>query len=219
MGGRVVVDRLVGEDALHRGLRVIEVALDGDGVDVLVRRGRHLETLHLRGSDVREETEHFRALDAREALHRRGAGVTRRRCEDEDALAARRVLHEHGKHRERDILEGARLTVEELEDLHAVRINERDRIVFGETRQETIGGGGTDLGWQVIEETRHHRLFGVAHRLDRREIDRRDAGHRRHEQSAVRRKPLEHTFSARRLNTLTRRNKLHNFLFTITYSL
>ena len=186
---------------------------------ILRGRGRHLKSLDARSAGVREEHGDFDSGNVGKARHGGGAGVTRRRREDEDALAARRVLHEHGKHRERDILEGARLTVEELEDLHAVRINERDRIVFGETRQETVGGGGTDLGRQVIEETRHPRLFGVAHRLDRREIDRRDAGHRRHEQSAVRRKPLEHTFSARRLNTLTRRNKLHNFLFTITYSL
>ena len=58
-------NRLVCENAFHRSLRVVEVAADADGMDVLIRRRRHLEALDSRRARRRIEDDDFGAVDAR----------------------------------------------------------------------------------------------------------------------------------------------------------
>ena len=112
--GGLGVYRGVGEDALDGGLRVVEVAAYADGVHVRVGGRRHLEALNARRAARGVEYDDLRAVDAREALHRRGASVAARRSKDEDAPPVRCVTHEDGQHREGDVLEGACPAVEEL---------------------------------------------------------------------------------------------------------
>ena len=165
MCGGLRGNRLIGENALHRRLCIVEVALDADRMDVLVRRRRHLETLNLRGSRRRIEDDDLRALDAREALHRGTSRVATRRGENKDALSVRRMLHEHGQHRKRHILERTRPSMKELEDVKSVLFDKRNRIVLRETVAQPIRRGASHIRRQVVKERTHYRFFAIAKRL------------------------------------------------------
>ena len=154
----------VGEDALHGGLRVIEVAADGDAVHVGGGRRGHLELLDARGARVREEHGDFYAGDVREARHRGGAGVARGGGEDQHALALRGGGHEDGQHGEGHVLERARRAVEELEDLEAVGVDERDGVVGGELGEEVADGVLAHGLGHVVEERAEGGALGVGER-------------------------------------------------------
>ena len=145
-------DRRVGEDALDRCLRVIEVAADGDAVHVLCSGGGHLQALDARGAGVREEHRDLDAGDIGEAGHRRRAGVAGGGGEDEDAAALRGGGHEDGQHGEGHVLERARGAVEELEHLEAVGVDERRGVVRRELGEKVADGVLAYCFWHVVEE-------------------------------------------------------------------
>ena len=206
--GGLGVDLRIGEDALDGRLRVVEVAANADGVHVRVGGRRHLEALDLRGTRRRIEDDDLRALDARKALHRGRARVARRRRQDEDALAVRRVLHEDRQHRERDVLERARPAMEELKDVEAVLLDKRNRIARRKTRAEPIDRRRAHIRRQVVEERAENEILGRAQGhgvFDSRDL----ADRRRHIQPAVRRQSLKDGLGACRRETLPCRNVLH----------
>ena len=167
---------------------------------------RHLQTLHLRSSDIREEYRNFGPFHSGETLHRRRAGITARCGEDKNASAAGGMLHEHGEHRKRHILERTGLAVKKFKDLETVRIDERNRIVLRETRQKPIDRGGPHLGGKIVKEFRHYILF-TRTQIVKRATRLKPVLHRlkqRHVQSAVRSQSLKNTFRARRLEPFSR---------------
>ncbi len=203
MRGRLGVDLRIGEEALDGRLRVIKVTVDADRVDILISGCRHLKTLNLRRARRGIKDENLGSLHTRETLHRRRARVTRRCRQDENAPPARRMPHQDGQHRERDVLKRARPTVEEFEKMKAVLLDERNGVFRREAREEAVNGRGANRGGQVIKERTQDTLFGGAqrrHGLNTRK--RRDL--RRDEEPAVGRKPLEDRLSTRRRNPRSR---------------
>ena len=211
-------NRLVCENAFHRSLRVVEVAADADGMDVLIRRRRHLEALDFRRARRRIEDDDFGAVDARKALHRGTSRVTARRGQDEDTLAIGRMLHEHRQHRERDILERTCLAVEELENLQSVLLDERNRIPLREPRTQPVRRRRSHLCWQIAEEGVHHQLLGFAQSRNLlKPLNLLNL--RRHVQPAIRRQPLKHSFGARRLKPFSRTDVFHLYFFQSNFRL
>ena len=160
MRSRAGVDRRVGEDALDRGLRVVEVAADSDGVDVRLGRRGHLEALDARSSGRGVEHDDLGSVDSREALHSGRAGVAARRGEHQHAPSARGVAHEDREHRQGDVLERAGAAVEELEDVEGVLFNEGNRILRREAREEAVYRGPAHLLGEVAEERVQDELLG-----------------------------------------------------------
>ena len=105
-------------------LRVVEVAVDGDDLDVCALLRRHLELLH-RGNAVYRIVDHdLGARDIVEAVERCLAGVARGR--NEDARSARlaglaqRSGQQMRQHLERHVLERAGRAVPQLEQVLAL---------------------------------------------------------------------------------------------------
>ncbi len=160
MRGGIAGNRLIGENALDRRLRIIEIAANGDGVDVWLRGGGHLQALNARGADVREEHGDLGAGDACETVHGGRARVAARGGKDKDAAAGRGVTHEYRQHRKRNILERAGRAVKELEDVH------RSGLDYGrwrgrrEARKEPFHSLGAHFFRKIAEEDIDHISFG-----------------------------------------------------------
>ena len=96
-------------------------------------RGRHLPPLHRRDAAVGEEDGDVDPLAAAERFDRRAAGVARGRADDRRPLVALRqdMIHETGEELHRQVLEGERRPVEELEqEMVRPDLDERrDRVV------------------------------------------------------------------------------------------
>ena len=110
------------EHVFDQGLAIVEIALDGQRMDIGGRRRRHLPLLHRRDPAMREEDEDVGAVAAGEGVDRRAAGIARRRADDGRALAAlgEHMVHQPRQKLHRHILEGERRAVEKLQD-EAVR--------------------------------------------------------------------------------------------------
>ena len=198
---RVRVEAFVREEPLDGRLRVVEVAVDADRVDVGRAGRRHLQTLDARDARGRVEDEDLRPLHAREALHRRRARVARRRRQHEDARIARRRFHEHGQHRQGDVLERARRAVEEFKEMERAVPRHGNRVFLGEAREQPLDGRRADGGREIVEERVHDERFGLAQRRHARGAREGREGFG-DVKSAVGREPLENGFRARRREAL-----------------
>ena len=125
-----------GENGLHAGLGVVEVALDRADLDVLARLGDHLGLLHGADPVVGIKDQDADAVNIAEALERRLAGVAAGGGEDEDIVPVaelfRRALHQVGKQAQRHVLEGRRGAVEELKKQIVPGSSQRGDALIGE---------------------------------------------------------------------------------------
>ena len=123
--GKLPAQRLVGENALHAGLRVVKVAAHGAHADVFTLLRDHLQLLHFGNAAVGIEHKDFRAVHIAEALKRGLARVAGGRDEDADGLLLAR-FPERGRqqirqHLQRHILECARRPVPQLLNIRVFR--------------------------------------------------------------------------------------------------
>ncbi len=126
---------LVGEAGLDHLLAVIEVAFDGDVVNVVAEDGGHLPALHFRHALVRVQDEDVDVLAAAAAFDGRRAGITRGGAHDHHALATlgQHVVEQTAEQLQGEILEGQGRTVEQLEHpLVAVQLAQRGNGAMGE---------------------------------------------------------------------------------------
>ncbi len=114
---RALAEGLVVEHGFDQRLAVVERALDGDRLDVLLTGGGHLPPLHRRDAAVGKEDRDVDPLAAAERFDRRSAGIAGGGADDGEALAALRqeVLHQPGEELHRQVLEGEGRAVEELQ--------------------------------------------------------------------------------------------------------
>ena len=112
------------EDLLDARLTVVEIALDGNHVDVVPLLRAHLELLHFGDAVIGIEHHDLDAVGVLEPFKRSLARIAAGGDEDEDLFldpAQITALSEKvRKHGERHILERARRAVEEFEHVHAV---------------------------------------------------------------------------------------------------
>ena len=170
-----VAKGVVVEHFLHQPLAVVEIALDGQRMDVRCGRRRHLPLLHRRHAPVREQDEDVGAVAAGEGLDRGAAGVARRCAGDGRARSAlgKHMVHQPRQKLHGHVLEGQRRAVEQLEDeavradLHqrAYRLMAKRRVGLAHHPLET---GRLDL---AAEERRKHadgevRIGKPAHGAD-----------------------------------------------------
>ena len=114
----LVAEREVVEHAFDDGLAVVEVAGQRQGMDIVLRRCRHLAALHVRHPAVREQDEDIRPLTAPEGLDRRSARVTGG-CADNgraQPALAQNMVHHAAEQLHGNVLEGERRTVEQFQD-------------------------------------------------------------------------------------------------------
>ena len=168
----------VGEDALHLGLGVVEVALDGADGDVLAALGGHLETLDVRDLAVGVEDGDAGAGDVGEALECRLAGVAARRGDDHDAAAVTFAgdAHELREHLECDVLEGARGAMPQLE--RPIVAAGDDGRHGGGVEVRTVRGvdaAGNLLGGEVVEEVAEDEARAVLIGAGEQALERRRA--------------------------------------------
>ena len=204
MLGRLGIHRRIGEDALHRRLGVVKVAANGHRVDIRLARRRHLKALDARCARRRIEDLYFRTLDTGEPLHRGRTRVAARGRQHQDAPPARRVLHQNRQHRKRDILERPRPTVEEFKDMEAVLLDQRNRILRGETREQAVNRRLPNRLRQIVKQLAQHIGLTRRKRRQSRNVTRLNPGHPRHVKSAIRRKTLKNALGTRRLEPLAR---------------
>ena len=127
----------IAEKRLHDGLRIVEGAFDGDGVDVFFLGRRHLLALNVADAPVREENEKLDVLAPAKGFHRSRAGVAGGCAENGGARTAplQRPLHEARQDLHREILERERGAVKELKE-EKVRpdLVKRSRLGMAEAR-------------------------------------------------------------------------------------
>ncbi len=113
----LIAEAVVVEHALHERLAVVEGAVDLERMDVVVVRGRHHPPLHVGDAAVRKQHVEIGAGAAAERFDRRAAGVARGRDHHGGALAALRedVVHQPAQELHRQILEGERRAVKQLQ--------------------------------------------------------------------------------------------------------
>src|SRR5690606_2303175 len=71
----LVAKTMIVEHGFYVGLTVVEIALDGDGVDIGSSRGGHLALLDRRNASMREQDEHVSALGIGEGVNGSAARV------------------------------------------------------------------------------------------------------------------------------------------------
>ena len=122
-----------GEDVLHAGLRVVEVAAHGAYAHVRALLRGHLRLLHGGDAAVRVKDDDARAGHVVEALERGLAGVAGGGGQDDDLIvdAADRLGrgNQARQQAQRDVLERARRAAEELEDIAVAHLRERRELV------------------------------------------------------------------------------------------
>ncbi len=112
-----VAEGVMVEHALHDRLAVVEGAFDRERVHVRLGRRRHHAPLHLGDAAVRVERDQVDLGAAAERLDGGAAGVARGRDHDRRTFAAldQRMIHQARQELHRQVLEGERRPVEQLE--------------------------------------------------------------------------------------------------------
>jgi hypothetical protein len=105
------------EHLFHDRLAIVEITVDRDRVDIGVLGAGHHPALHIGNAAIRKQHDEIDLRTAAERLDRRSAGVSRGRHRDGGALAAdrERMIHQPGEELHRQILEGERRSVKELQ--------------------------------------------------------------------------------------------------------
>ncbi len=113
---RAFEEALVGEAVLDHFPAVIEVAFDGDVVDVLAEDRRHLPTLHFRYTLMRVQDEDVDVFAVLAAFDGRRTGVTRGGTDNHHALAAlfQHVIEQATEQLQGEVLERRGRAVEQL---------------------------------------------------------------------------------------------------------
>ena len=130
-------ETLVGEAGLDHLLAVVEVAVDGDVVDVVALDGGHLATLHFGHAVVRVQDEDVDVLAGLAAFDGRRAGVAGGGADDHHALVAlgQHVVEQATQQLQGEVLEGQGRAVEQLQHpLVAVQLTQRRHGAVGEHR-------------------------------------------------------------------------------------
>ncbi len=113
-----IAERMMIEHRLHDRLAIVEGAVDRERVDVGVLGAGHHPPLHVGDAAVRKQHDEIDLGAAAKRLDRGAAGVAGGRDHDGGALAAarQRVVHQPGEELHRQVLEGERRPVKQLED-------------------------------------------------------------------------------------------------------
>ena len=192
LGGK----RLVAEDLLDAGLRIVKVAAHGADCNVVARLRDHLQALDLRHAAVGVEHEDLRARHVGKTLQGRLAGVARGGDEDAHLPLLAALFQARRKQVRQDlqrhVLERARRPVPELEKRRGViePVHRRNGRVI---KLAAVGCGGEALqfGVRKLAQKRAHDRHGallVGHAAQRLKLLRGHLRQRlRHEQAAVRR--------------------------------
>ena len=122
---------------LHEILRIVENALDGDVMDVLVDERVHLRALERAHASLRGQHEHVDAVFAAEGMLRRGSGVAR--CGTHDvqrrAAARERVFDDLAEELHRHVFECERRAFAQPDERNAaVDIAQRSQAVGEDVR-------------------------------------------------------------------------------------
>src|SRR5450830_634811 len=114
---RALEEALVGEAVLDHFLAVVEVAFDGDVVDVVAEQGGHLPALHLGHPLVRVEDEDVDVLAMLAAFDGGRTGVTGGGADDHHALATfgQHVVEQATEQLQGEVLERQGRAVEQLQ--------------------------------------------------------------------------------------------------------
>ena len=107
---------LVGEDALHHRLRVVEAAFDGDIVDVGRTHRGHLAALDVANPALGVEHEDLDIVATCDGVDGGAARIPAGRADDGQTalLASEELFEQQAEQLERDILEGERRAVEQF---------------------------------------------------------------------------------------------------------
>lgn len=128
-------EALVGEAGLDHLLAVVEVAFDGDVVDVLAQDGGHLPTLHFRNPVVRVQDEDVDVIATLAAFDGRRAGIAGSGADDHHALAAllQDVIQQATQQLQGEVLERQGRAVEQLHHpFVAIELAQRCHRAMGE---------------------------------------------------------------------------------------
>nr|BFE91238.1 hypothetical protein GCM10020185_17740 [Pseudomonas brassicacearum subsp. brassicacearum] len=129
--------------ALTIFLAVIEVAFDGDVVDVIAENRRHLPTLHFRNPVVRVQDENVDVLAMLAAFDGRRTGVARSGTDDHHTLATllQHVVQQATEQLQGEVLERQGGAVEQLHDpFVTVELTQRCDGVVGKRRHRSLRG-------------------------------------------------------------------------------
>ena len=171
----LVGDVLVGEDALHHRLRIVEAAIDRDIVDIGRAHGGHLAALDVADAPLGVQHEDLDPVEPRDCIDRRATRIAAGRADDGQRAAVPRkeFLEQQAEQLQRHVLEGERGAVKQFKQpLPLVELGQRRHCRMG---KPAIGLGGQlaqPLGRQAIaDEGLHHPRgeFGIgqaAHRRD-----------------------------------------------------
>ena len=189
------------EHVLQPRLAIVEIAFQGEGMDIHLGRGRHLAALHLRDAPFGEQDEDIDIVEAPERLDRGRPGIARGRADDGDAAARprQRDLEQLPDELHREVLEGERRAVEQFQQemvgcqLHQGRAGGVAKALIG----LADGAAKLGIGEGVADKGAHDAKGGflVGLPAKRRDLLRRQGRDRfRHIKAAVAGKPGQHGF-------------------------
>jgi hypothetical protein len=180
------------EHALHDRLTIIEGAFDGDRIDVSGLRRRHQAPLHVGDAAFREQDDQIDLAALAERLDSGAAGIPRSRRHDRAPFAARgqHVVHQPRQKLHRQVLEGERRPVKQLERerVHAELHERRDRGMTKIAVSLARHAGEVGLADRIVGKTPDHlpghfRIGAAGERHDRLRLDPRPG--LRHVEAAV----------------------------------
>ena len=189
------------EHVLQPRLAIVEIAFQGQGVNIRLGRRGHLAALHVRDAPLGEQDEDIDIVEAPERLDRGRPGIARGRADDGDAAARprQRDLEQLPDELHREVLEGKRRPMEQFQQEVVGRQLHQGRA--GGVAEALIGlaDGAAKLvvGEGVADEGAHHAKGGLligqpAKRHDRLRRQGRDRF--RHIKAAVAGKAGQHGF-------------------------
>ncbi|MNO90249.1 hypothetical protein D3C76_817560 [compost metagenome] len=153
-------ERLVGEAGLDHFLAVVEVAFDGDVVDVVAEDRGHLPALHFRHALVRVQDEDVDVVATAATFDGGGTGVTAGGADDHHALVAlgQHVVEQATEQLQGEVLERQGRAVEQLQHpLVAVQLTQRRDRGVGELAvgffEDLLEVG---VGDAAFDERAHH---------------------------------------------------------------